>query len=79
MKVKGNIELRDVAFSYPSRPDTLVFQNFNLTIQAAKSIAIVGSSGCGKSTLVALIERFYDPTFGNHFRSDTPMPIFLSS
>lgn len=65
MKVKGNIELRDVGFSYPSRPDTPVFQNFNLNIEPAKSIAIVGSSGCGKSTLVSLIERFYDPTSGN--------------
>nr|PNR36325.1 hypothetical protein PHYPA_022176 [Physcomitrium patens] len=62
--VVGNIELRDVGFSYPTRPDTPVFQNFNLTIQAAKSVAIVGSSGCGKSTLVSLIERFYDPTSG---------------
>eukprot|EP00250_Pteridium_aquilinum_P022329 c25352_g1_i4 orf=3-1601(-) len=62
--VDGNIELKDVTFSYPSRPSTLVFQKFSLFIPAGKVVAIVGSSGAGKSTVIALIERFYDPISG---------------
>ncbi|MCO5561469.1 hypothetical protein L7F22_015090 [Adiantum nelumboides] len=62
--VKGNIELRNVCFSYPARPDIRIFQNFSLIIPAGKVIAIVGASGAGKSTVISLIERFYDPTSG---------------
>ncbi|XP_020522023.1 ABC transporter B family member 1 isoform X2 [Amborella trichopoda] len=62
--VTGHVELRNVNFSYPTRPDTPILCNFSLTIPAGKTIAMVGSSGSGKSTVVALIERFYDPTSG---------------
>eukprot|EP00250_Pteridium_aquilinum_P022328 c25352_g1_i3 orf=1-3525(-) len=62
--VDGNIELKDVTFSYPSRPNTPVFQKFSLIIPAGKVVAIVGSSGAGKSSVIALIERFYDPISG---------------
>ncbi|CAM6127718.1 unnamed protein product [Calypogeia fissa] len=65
--VKGDIELRDVTFSYPSRPEEMIFQNFNLTIPSGKTVAIVGTSGSGKSTVIALIERFYDPLSGAVF------------
>eukprot|EP01018_Ginkgo_biloba_P019291 Gb_18150 [translate_table: standard] len=61
--VDGNIELHQVCFSYPSRPD-IVFQEFCLSIPAGKTVAIVGHSGSGKSTIISLIERFYDPTAG---------------
>lgn len=64
--VEGQIELRDITFSYPSRPDQMIFQNFNLTIPAGATVAIVGSSGSGKSTVIALIERFYDPISGKN-------------
>ncbi|CAM6129698.1 unnamed protein product [Calypogeia fissa] len=63
-KVAGHIELRNVDFSYPARPDVPVFKNFNLVIPAEITMAIVGSSGSGKSTIVSLLERFYDPTAG---------------
>eukprot|EP00980_Cylindrotheca_fusiformis_P003511 scaffold781_cov132-Cylindrotheca_fusiformis.AAC.30 len=62
--ISGNIEFRDVNFVYPTRKDTQVFQDFNLTIPAGKTVALVGPSGSGKSTSVHLIERFYDPTSG---------------
>lgn len=60
-QVEGRIELKNVHFSYPTRPDVEVLKGLSLVIPAAKSTAVVGTSGCGKSTLVSLIERFYDP------------------
>ncbi|KAJ0704729.1 putative ABC-type xenobiotic transporter [Helianthus annuus] len=62
--VSGLVELKDVNFSYPSRPDVKILNNFSLSVPAGKTIALVGSSGSGKSTVVSLIERFYDPTSG---------------
>ncbi|KAK9892136.1 hypothetical protein WA026_018335 [Henosepilachna vigintioctopunctata] len=63
-KLKGNIEFRGVQFAYPARPEQIVLNNFNLSIPAGKTVAIVGTSGNGKSTVVALIERFYDVNEG---------------
>ncbi|KAG0587384.1 hypothetical protein KC19_2G160800 [Ceratodon purpureus] len=62
--VKGHIEFRNIEFSYPSRPDAVIFRNFSIDIPASKTMAIVGRSGSGKSTVVSLIERFYDPSGG---------------
>ncbi|KAL0338495.1 UNVERIFIED_CONTAM: ABC transporter B family member 1 [Sesamum angustifolium] len=62
--ITGQLELKNVDFSYPSRPETQILNNFSLTVPAGKTIALVGSSGSGKSTVVSLIERFYDPTSG---------------
>lgn len=62
--VTGLVELKGVNFSYPSRPDVWILNDFNLIVPAGKTIALVGSSGSGKSTVVSLIERFYDPTTG---------------
>lgn len=63
-KVDGHIEFKDVCFSYPSRPDVLIFNKFFLDIPAAKVVALVGGSGSGKSTVISLIERFYEPLSG---------------
>ncbi|GFH24318.1 ATP-binding cassette transporter [Haematococcus lacustris] len=63
-KVAGTIELRNVSFAYPARPDAQIFRNFCLTVPAGKTVALVGSSGSGKSTVVQLVERFYDPLGG---------------
>ena len=62
--VTGQVELKNVNFSYPSRPEVTILRNFSLTVPSGKTIALVGSSGSGKSTVVSLIERFYDPTSG---------------
>lgn len=63
-KLTGDIELQNVDFAYPARPDLVVFKGFTLTIKAGNSAALVGQSGSGKSTIIGLIERFYDPTRG---------------
>ena len=62
--VTGQVDLKEVDFSYPSRPDVKILNNFSLSVPAGKTIALVGSSGSGKSTVVSLIERFYDPISG---------------
>lgn len=60
----GDIEFHGVNFAYPSRPETLVLDDFSLQIPANTTTALVGSSGAGKSTVVALLQRFYDVTSG---------------
>ncbi|KAJ0034800.1 hypothetical protein Pint_25350 [Pistacia integerrima] len=63
-KVDGYIDIRDVTFEYPSRPDQLILDGFSFSIPAGKMVALVGSSGCGKSTVISLVARFYDPSRG---------------
>ncbi|KAL1216232.1 ABC transporter B family member 21 [Cardamine amara subsp. amara] len=62
--IRGDIEIKDVNFSYPARPDEQIFRGFSLSISSGSTVALVGQSGSGKSTVVSLIERFYDPQSG---------------
>lgn len=64
-KVMGHVELQDVDFAYPARPDVAIFAGFTIKIEAGKSTALVGQSGSGKSTIIGLIQRFYDPHKGS--------------
>ncbi|KAK9454006.1 P-loop containing nucleoside triphosphate hydrolase protein [Dipodascopsis uninucleata] len=63
--IEGNIEFKNLRFSYPSRPNQMVFKNFNLKVPAGKTVALVGASGSGKSTIIGLLERFYNPLSGD--------------
>lgn len=61
-EVKGEIEFKNVGFSYTEDKATL--KSINLHIPAGKTVALVGHSGGGKSTLMSMILRFYDPKIG---------------
>ncbi|KAF3839767.1 hypothetical protein F7725_018484 [Dissostichus mawsoni] len=63
--IKGNIEFKNIRFSYPSRPDIQVLNDLSLSVKSGQTIALVGSSGCGKSTTIQLLQRFYDPQEGS--------------
>ncbi|EDL33483.1 mCG119594, partial [Mus musculus] len=62
--IEGNIEFKNVSFSYPSRPSAKVLKGLNLKIKAGETVALVGPSGSGKSTTVQLLQRLYDPEDG---------------
>ncbi|GAV90154.1 ABC_tran domain-containing protein/ABC_membrane domain-containing protein [Cephalotus follicularis] len=62
--IRGDIELKDVYFSYPARPNEQIFSGFCLYIPSGTTAALVGQSGSGKSTVISLIQRFYDPEAG---------------
>jgi ATP-binding cassette, subfamily B, bacterial len=63
-RLHGDIAMEGVSFSYPTRPDALVLQDFNLSMKAGQRVALVGPSGSGKTTTVSLLFRFYEPTKG---------------
>src|SRR5262245_33449720 len=62
--LQQSIVLRNVNFRYPGS-ERVALKNFNLTIPAGSTVAIVGPNGAGKSTLIKLLCRFYDPTTGS--------------
>ncbi|KAL1777610.1 multidrug resistance protein 1 isoform X2, partial [Sigmodon hispidus] len=62
--IMGNLEFKNVHFSYPSRSGVKILKGLNLKVQSGQTVALVGNSGCGKSTTVQLLQRLYDPTEG---------------
>ncbi|MBU3129840.1 ABC transporter ATP-binding protein [Clostridium tagluense] len=61
--VKGNIEYKNVTFSYGD--DHNVLNDISIKIEAGRNIAFVGPSGGGKTTICSLLPRFYDITSGS--------------
>jgi len=57
-RLAGEIEFKDMFFSYDDRQTVLA--NFNLTIKAGETVAIVGHTGAGKTSLARLVARFYE-------------------
>ena len=58
-RARGEIEFRNVTFTYPTK-DTPALHNISFKVEAGKSVALVGRSGSGKSTIASLLTRFYD-------------------
>ncbi|EUC43635.1 hypothetical protein COCMIDRAFT_6944 [Bipolaris oryzae ATCC 44560] len=69
----GKVELQNVRFTYPGRPDHRVLRGVSLTAEPGQFIALVGASGSGKSTVMQLLERFYDPTSGAVLVDEVPL------
>lgn len=65
------IELSNIGFNYPSRPDVPALSDINLTINHGETVALVGPSGAGKTTMFELLQRFYDPQQGSILLNDT--------
>jgi ATP-binding cassette subfamily B protein len=60
----GTVELRNVHFVYPARPDVSALNGMTFSIAKGETVALVGPSGAGKSTIFNLVLRFYDPQSG---------------
>lgn len=63
-RLRGNIALENITFSYPTRADVEVLKGVSLEIPAGKKVALVGQSGAGKSTIMQLLLQFHFPTAG---------------
>lgn len=72
-RIKGELQLQNVHFSYPSRPDSYAISGLSLTIRAGETLALVGPSGAGKSTVYDLLLRFYDPLEGRILIDGVPL------
>ena len=60
MKINGDIEFKNINFSYPTKKDVEILNNFNLKIKPGMRLGIVGASGSGKSTIISLLQRLYN-------------------
>jgi len=62
--VLGAVAFDEVSFRYPTRPEQLALDRFDLSVVPGETVAIVGPSGAGKTTVFSLLLRFYDPEAG---------------
>lgn len=64
-EISGDVEFRNVSFSYEDDENTHVLDNVSFSVKAGETIALVGPTGAGKTTIVNLISRFYDVQQGD--------------
>ena len=62
--VQGRVQFDRVSFRYPTRPESLALDRFDLEVASGETVAIVGPSGAGKTTVFNLLLRFYDAESG---------------
>ncbi|MCO5585752.1 hypothetical protein L7F22_039688 [Adiantum nelumboides] len=63
-EVRGDLELQNIVFSYPSRPNDRIFQDLSFSVPSGQIVALVGARGSGKSTVISLIQRLHQPAQG---------------
>ncbi len=62
---RGDVEFRNVTFSYPDEEETYVIENLSFSTKGGETVALVGPTGAGKTTIINLLARFYDPVEGS--------------
>uniref|UniRef100_A0A8C5LH42 ABC-type antigen peptide transporter n=1 Tax=Jaculus jaculus TaxID=51337 RepID=A0A8C5LH42_JACJA len=67
------VQLQDVSFAYPNRPDVLMLQGVTFTLRPGEVTALVGPNGSGKSTVAALLQNLYRPTGGQLLLGGRPL------
>ncbi|AKA25549.1 ABC transporter transmembrane domain-containing protein [Pseudomonas chlororaphis] len=72
-RVRGELVMENLRFSYPSRPDTYAVDGLSLSVREGETLALVGPSGAGKSTIYDLLLRFYDPEQGRILLDGVPV------
>ncbi|XP_062846203.1 antigen peptide transporter 2a [Trichomycterus rosablanca] len=72
-ELKGQICFQNITFSYPTRPDHNVLEDFSLVLKPDQMTALVGMSGGGKSTCVSLLQRYYEPQHGQILLDGQPL------
>ncbi|KAI6234119.1 P glycoprotein 11 [Aphelenchoides fujianensis] len=78
-EVEGDVHVERVVFAYPTRPHVNVANGLVLRARKAEQIALVGPSGQGKSTIINLMERCYEPKFGQITIDGSPIRRFRLS
>lgn len=68
---KGDVEFRDVCFSYDK--STPILKNISFKVKAGETVALVGETGSGKTTIVNLLTRFYDSDSGEILIDNEPI------